>query len=195
MKTLNEELNNIRPTLAEQEPQKPTPQHGSISTDGNLTIHGLETHSNHSPGQELQQFQEKVSKPSTQPTRCSQKWGFPLSQDDTGKQAIASFMVDCFNALDTFGKTPDQIKSVIKMHLMLLGEYPLPLVRKAYLHWISNETIMPKPADIISLIKQNNGRLLSYIIRLRETGGEYGVDDLAYEALESHLGSDWKKYV
>ena len=100
----------------------------------------------------LENLPEKESKPLTQPTKPSPSLESPLSDDVAGKQALAAFLVDCFNALDTFGKTPDQVKASVKMHLLTLGKYPLSKVKAAYLQWIERNSKMPAPSDIVNII-------------------------------------------
>lgn len=126
---------------------------------------------------------------------CLAKWAFPLSHDTLGQRDIAAFMLDCFNALDTFGKTPDQIKSCVKMHMLVMRDYPAILVAAAYKRWIDAETELPKPADIKTIIEEDNHRLLDLIGYVRLGAGRT-VTAEAEDYVISKLGADWrKKYV
>jgi len=105
-------------------------------------------------------------------------------------------MLSCFSTLDTYGKTPEQMKEVVKMHLLLLGEYPFPLVKSAYLEWVKTQRKMPTPADIIEIVNRDNDTLLDYLEHyriMRNYGG--GLTQNAISFIEKKLGQDWKKYV
>lgn len=102
------------------------------------------------------------------------------------------FMVVCFDGLDTFGKTPDQLKNAIKLFLMTLADYPAILIRRAFEKWVRTETKMPAPADIIGLMHDDNTRLLDFLNHVR-TGGM--LADFAEQFVAEKLGDDWRKYV
>lgn len=61
-------------------------------------------------------------------------------------------MRQCFDVLDTFGKTPDQLTNIIKAFVMQLSEYSYEQVRTAFRAYIKRNIVMPKPADIVNLI-------------------------------------------
>lgn len=149
MTQLSEALERLKLLAEQKEPSgdtSPMPPLGCISGDGkqNMPLMPLNPMEAPSP--------EKESKPLTQPTKPSPSLESPLSDDVAGKQALAAFLVDCFNALDTFGKTPDQVKASVKMHLLTLGKYPLSKVKAAYLQWIERNSKMPAPSDIVNII-------------------------------------------
>ena len=82
------------------------------------------------------------------------------------------------------------------MHLIVLGEYPYPLVKKAFMKWIRTESRNPTPADIVNLIHEENEELLDLIARYRQMqycGGGLTQEKINYIAQK--LGTDWKKYV
>lgn len=137
----------------------------------------------------------KVISLDRQQTALSMRWKHPVSLDREGRESVKDLMVICFDALDTYGKSPSQLANIVKLFLISLSDYPAPLIRRAFETWVRTQSKLPTPAEIIGLMQENNGKLLRYIERLRETGGEYGLTQQAYNELESQLGTDWRRYV
>lgn len=82
------------------------------------------------------------------------------------------------------------------MHLLVLGEYPYPLVREAFLKWIKTESRLPTPADIVNIIHQGSEELLDLLSRYRQMqhcGGGLSEEKIGF--IESKLGKGWKIYV
>lgn len=74
---------------------------------------------------------------------------------DTSKQNrrdLGQFVSQCFDALNTYGKTPDQLANATKMFVNILKDYPMDAVIKAFGSWMRRSSIMPTPADIINII-------------------------------------------
>lgn len=197
MKQLSEVLKRMEPLLTAKEPSSDisnTLPLGSISEVGSLIT---QSSPNSLTAQDGSNPRERANLPAKQRTALSKNWVLNLESDDAGKAAIASFLVDCFNALNTYGATPDQIQSSVKMHILLMGEYPLILVRKAYLKWLKTSSKQPTPSDIIAILEEDNGSLLRMINRARECSHypNLGLAEEAYVELEKKLGKDWRKYV
>jgi hypothetical protein len=74
---------------------------------------------------------------------------------DTSKQNrrdLGQFVSQCFDALNTYGKTPDQLANATKMFVNILKDYPMDAVIKAFGSWMRRSSIMPTPADIVNII-------------------------------------------
>lgn len=101
-------------------------------------------------------------------------------------------MLVCFDALETYGKTPDQLANSLKLFMLTLAEYPEPLVRKAFEKWVRTERKLPTPADIIEMITDDNKRLLDYVHYVKSGGN---LAPFAEDYVISSLGNDWRMYV
>jgi hypothetical protein len=109
-------------------------------------------------------------------TQCAMP--FPTSVSLTnGEQAEVALLVrQCFDVLDTFGKTPDQLTNIIKAFVTQLAEYPYAQVRDAFRQYLKRNSKMPTPADIVNLIDPPKG--------------EWKPDWSAYNALKKRVQQD-----
>ena len=64
-------------------------------------------------------------------------------------------LVDCFQTLDIFGRKPEQLNSIVKIHLLALQEYTQEQIEKSFLQWIKTQSKFPTPTDIINIIKSD----------------------------------------
>jgi hypothetical protein len=77
----------------------------------------------------------------------------PISALSTGQQAEVALLVrQCFDVLDIFGKTPEQLTNIIKAFVTQLSEYPYAQVKGAFQQYLKRNSKMPCPADIVNLI-------------------------------------------
>jgi hypothetical protein len=70
----------------------------------------------------------------------------------TDRAALAKYIVQCFNTLDTFGRTPDQLADACFMFVNRLEKYPFDIVCEAFGRYMDRNSKMPTPADIINII-------------------------------------------
>lgn len=66
---------------------------------------------------------------------------------------IATMCGQCFEALNVYGKTTEQLGTIIKAHQVVLGHHDQADIRKAYTEHLENNSTMPAPADIALRIK------------------------------------------
>ena len=99
------------------------------------------------------------------------------------------FMVTCFDALDTYGKTKEQLNSSIKLFVVMLAKYPAALISKAFEQWVATERKMPAPADIIEIIETDNAKLLDFVGYVRDGGN---ITPEAERYVSGKLGSNWR---
>jgi hypothetical protein len=85
-------------------------------------------------------------------TQCTKPLTTSTFLTGSEQAEVALLVRQCFDVLDTFGKTPDQLTNIIKAFVTQLAEYPYDQVRAAFRAYIKRSTVMPKPADIINLI-------------------------------------------
>lgn len=74
---------------------------------------------------------------------------------DTSKQNrrdLGGFVRQCFDALNTYGKTPDQLANATLMFVNILKDYPMDKVISAFGSWMRRSSTMPTPADIVNII-------------------------------------------
>ncbi len=93
------------------------------------------------------------SAPLPSPTKNSE---LPLLLDASGRETLALFLAQCFEALKTWGKEPEQIKAVNGLFQMVLADYPIEKIRSAFAAYFKTNADMPAPADIVQLIERGN---------------------------------------
>lgn len=162
MKKFNQVLEDMQLTPEQREQSHgllPTLPLGSTKADGSLITQ--------SPNQSQQgarpmtgQWQSpEASNPSTIPTTLSAGLGGKgnnpqpstgLSEED--RFNLGRFVWDCFNSLDTYGKTPDQLESAAKTFIAVLSQYPMDSIVQAFSQWVLRNSKMPTPSDIANII-------------------------------------------
>jgi hypothetical protein len=61
-------------------------------------------------------------------------------------------LFQCFNALKVYGKEPEQMTDTVALFQRVLGPYPFPAIQRAFDAYLSRNTSMPAPADIVNII-------------------------------------------
>lgn len=79
-----------------------------------------------------------------------------LIHDAKGRQELSSFVAQCFEALKTYGKEPEQMVAVANMFQMVLADYPIDKIKAAFKTYLKTNSDMPAPADIVRLIERGN---------------------------------------
>lgn len=68
------------------------------------------------------------------------------------KIQFCEFLNQCYDGLNTYGKTPEQLENLTGLFLEVLGGYPFKAVKNAFLEHIKRSPNLPTPADIINII-------------------------------------------
>lgn len=92
----------------------------------------------------------------TQKTNLStreQKKPLALGECVESERKLSALLLICFDVLDTFGKEPEQLANINKAFQMFLADYPYSSIEKAFKVYMSEQSVMPKPADIIKIIE------------------------------------------
>lgn len=58
----------------------------------------------------------------------------------------------CFDSLKTYGKTFEQLDSIVKLFEFALSSYEMERIEKAFLRHVERSADMPTPSDIIKLL-------------------------------------------
>src|ERR1700730_1796865 len=124
---------------------------------------------------EMQTSSERQN-PNRPMTPCTQPSSISASLTSGEQAEVAILVRQCFDVLDTFGKTPDQLTNIIKAFVTQLAEYRYEQVRMAFRAYIKRNAVMPKPADIINLIDPPKA--------------EWRPDWSAYNALKKRVQQD-----
>jgi hypothetical protein len=75
-----------------------------------------------------------------------------LNEDHEGRRHLAEFLIQCFDSLNAYGKTPEQLGNLTKMFFAVLGEHPVEVIRAAFIKYLKTNSAMPTPADIENII-------------------------------------------
>ena len=91
---------------------------------------------------------------------------------------MTSLLLVCFDTLDTFGKEPEQLKNIQKLFEMMLGDYEIGKVERAFIAYMRRGTAMPKPADIINILDPEEPELSKEMyISLQKKDPEYRTSE------------------
>lgn len=73
------------------------------------------------------------------------------SEEDSIK--LTRLVTTCYEALNVYGKTPEQLEAIIALFQMDLEDYEYSVVRQAFKIYRKTNSTMPTPADIIKIIE------------------------------------------
>lgn len=75
------------------------------------------------------------------------------SRTDTEKiRQIATIVRQCFDIQNTYGKTPEQLKTLQKAMIEDLKPYRLSDIEQAFVEWRQESPNIPAPANILKII-------------------------------------------
>lgn len=76
----------------------------------------------------------------------------------TSKQArgqLAVMLSQCFDALNVYGKEPEQVENTVAIFNLVLADYNISEIEKAFKIYLSRNKSMPTPACIAELIRRD----------------------------------------
>ena len=76
----------------------------------------------------------------------------PISDCKESQQKVSAVLFKCFNSLKVYGKEPEQLKDTVDVFLMVLGKYSYNQFQTAISKYLSRNSDMPTPADIVNII-------------------------------------------
>lgn len=62
----------------------------------------------------------------------------------------------CFDGLKLYGKQGASLENTMGLFQMVLGDYPMDKIRKAFAFYLRTGSEMPTPADIATIIERGN---------------------------------------
>lgn len=76
-----------------------------------------------------------------------------LQASKADQQDLAILLTQCYDALKVYGKEPEQLDNLIKMFILVLGDYIYSDIKNAFKVYLKTNTSMPTPADIVNIIE------------------------------------------
>lgn len=77
----------------------------------------------------------------------------PISKNTDDKKKLTRLVTACYEGLNVYGKTPEQLEGSIMLMQMTLGRFDYETVREAFSIYLQSGSTMPTPADIIKIIE------------------------------------------
>jgi len=75
-----------------------------------------------------------------------------ISEDAKAGMQLCSLVAQCFDSLNVYGKTTDQLENIAGAFQLVLGDYDIDTVSKAFAKHLRRSSTMPTPADIVNII-------------------------------------------
>jgi len=107
----------------------------------------------------------------------------PVAQDLDGQNQMAEILTQCFQALNLYGKEPEQLAAAIPLFQMVLSDYSIDQIRAAFIRWLKTNSTFPAPADIANLIERNGKPPLDravYVSISKKPGDQRTAKDWQY---------------
>lgn len=60
----------------------------------------------------------------------------------------------CYDCLNSYGKTPEQLENTATLFLTVLADYPYSKIEQAFIQYLKEGKSMPVPADIIQIMNR-----------------------------------------
>lgn len=143
MKKLSEVLTTTKP-IAEQSDRSNDISnmqvHGSITEAGKMNI-------------QSQSKQEGNQKANPKEQEKQPYEVLCLKDDIEGQKKLTVLLADCFDALNLYGKEPEQLESMIRIFKLVLGRFTWGVIEKAFSIFLNDADKMPTPADIVKIIE------------------------------------------
>jgi len=187
MDELNQVLERMR--IAFEEKNKNTlhmPLHGSISEGGNLTT------ASHNTNQNQMTSRSEQKMPSSEGLKNTNN----LSANPSDQAKLCELLAQCYDSLNTYGKTPEQLENHTAVFLMILGDYSFEKIKAALVQHMKQSSSIPTPADIENIINPPPQPLSTsmYVKIMKEctVGGKFLYGDKK-EFVEAYEAQEMKK--
>lgn len=105
--------------------------------------------------QSLKNEETKTTEPRLQSLEPLQKSALVVRDDTEGQNNLARELYDRFQAMKTYGKEPESLKSIVSIFIRDLADYPTEKVLKAISTHAKYSQEFPTVADISGLIRRN----------------------------------------
>jgi len=76
-----------------------------------------------------------------------------ISDSDEDSLKLTRLVTTCYEALNVYGKTPEQLEAIIAIMQMDLEDYTYSVVREAFKIYRKTNSAMPTTADIVKIIE------------------------------------------
>lgn len=81
-----------------------------------------------------------------------------LLDDQEGRKLLTNLLSQCYDALKVYGKEPEQLDNLNKMFHLVLADYPIEKITKAFAFYLRHYTELPAPADIARIIDRGGDK-------------------------------------
>jgi hypothetical protein len=146
MKPLAEVLASIETTVKQRANSTQTSSAGSGTMDSSVPTPCQ-------PEQQSLAVQTVEQSSSNKPrTHLKTRLAASVLLNDEEKKELLKFVRVCFETLDTYGKTPQQLGTASEVFVRMLSKYDMELVREGFYSYMERNSRMPTPSDIINII-------------------------------------------
>ncbi len=76
-----------------------------------------------------------------------------IQTSDEDQKKLTRLVTACYEGLNLYGKSPEQLEASIMLMQMTLGRFQYEVVREAFSIYLQSGSNMPTPADIIKIIE------------------------------------------
>lgn len=84
----------------------------------------------------------------------SEAQALTLATSRVARGQLAVMVSQCFDALNIYGKEPEQVENIVAIFNLVLAEYSIKQIEDAFKTYLSRNSNMPTPADIAMLIRR-----------------------------------------
>lgn len=90
-----------------------------------------------------------------------------LCNSQQAQKNLGSMLMQCFDGLKVYGKTPEQLENTTALFMLVLGEFSGDQITEAFKLYISRSAEIPTPADIVGIIRRGNKPPFSQAVYIR----------------------------
>lgn len=79
-----------------------------------------------------------------------------LASSPEHQAQLAEMLAQCFNGLNVYGKDATQLCDTVKLFQFVLGDFPAADIAPAFKVFLTRNSRMPAPSDIVAILKRGN---------------------------------------